>query len=69
MKKMYIVFANEYIYRTNVSQEDLMLLWKCTHYSNAYFLEETSVRSPQKIYFFIIYKNSFRIKVSKKYFI
>ena len=36
---------------------------------SAYFLAETSVRSPRKIIIFIIYKNIFWIKVSNKYFI
>ena len=35
---------------------------------SASFLAEISVGSPQKLYIFIIYKNIFWIKVSKKYF-
>ena len=37
--------------------------------TSASLLAETSVRSPRKLFIFIIYKNIFRIKVSKKYFI
>ena len=36
---------------------------------SASFLAELSVSSPQKLFIFIIYKNIFWIKVSKKYFI
>ena len=35
---------------------------------SASFLAELSVRSPRKLVIFIIYKNIFWIKVSKKYF-
>ena len=37
--------------------------------ASASFLAELSLRSPRKLIIFIIYKNIFWIKVSKKYFI
>ena len=36
--------------------------------SSASFLAEVSVRSPRKLFIFIIYRNIFRIKLSKKTF-
>ena len=43
---------------------------KAHHMSpSASFLAEISVRSPRKLYIFMIYKNIFWIKVSKKHFI
>ena len=38
-------------------------------WTSASFLAEISVRSPRKLFIFIIYKNLLCIKVSKKYFI